>query len=778
MRFNRPMLTQSAVPLIPLGAPVYWRKMGPVSTLMCLSLALASARVDTATYRWPLDIEPRVSSTFAECRDGHFHAGIDLGTFRRRGFRVRAVAPGWVWRVKTSPVGYGKALYLRLDDGSYAVYAHLSRFSPQIAKHLWEAQEKEGTYHVDAFFPPHLMRVQAGDVVAYTGDSGAGGPHLHFELRDSLHCPVNPLLSGFRVTDTKPPMVRRLALVPLDGNARVDGQLASQIVYFRVSDGELVQMSTPVIWGRIGVEAWAYDYLDASGNRVGVHSLDLHVDDRRVFGVQYDRFSYDEFYHFYLHYDRALRLAWKGNYARLHRRPWDRLPFHASESASGVLAAGVAPANGEVPLPPGRHVITVVARDASGNTRSAHVNVVVNAPPTVTLAFTEQATTAVGRVTTNPSGRVARVGFFASSDGGRHWERSVPERTGEEWYLNVAAPPPVLVRLVAEDSLGGKAVKQVRWPPVACPSPENNNLDVRLRVRDLALVVEVACPDIAGSDLYTEVFVQEGDATPVLLETRDYQHFWGTFPLVPALRGSLTVRCAGIDRSGNPMSGRGSLVLQPLSPQTTATAFSADSLAGLSTRPEDLHHLLYAFITRVDAGGVGELSVLGHAYAMGPEEASFAKKVRVFVALPAGHDPTGVGLFRREGAKQWAFQGAAFDQIGRGEISALVRDFGTFALLRDTEPPRVTRIRPWSGQKVGRSPTLEALVTDAGCGIDYETSCLELDGQRVVTEYIPERSRLVGHLGAALSPGAHRLVVTAKDRLGNVRVVERTFVVG
>jgi murein DD-endopeptidase MepM/ murein hydrolase activator NlpD len=727
------------------------------------SLALASSASETGSYRWPLDIPPRISSTFAEFRDGHFHAGIDFGTFRRTGYRVRAVAPGYVWRVKTSPVGYGKALYLRHDDGNYTVYAHLSRFSKEVTDELWHVQQREGSYHVDAFLPPDAVRVQVGDVVAYTGDTGAGGPHLHFELRDSCHCPINPLLHGYHVTDTIPPLVRRVALVPLDAGSRVNGELSRTVVYFRVRNGELVPLKEPpIIWGRIGVEAWAYDHIDSTGNQMGVHSLELELDGKRVFGVRYDRFSYEEFYHLYVHFDRTLRLEWKGEYARLHRLPWDHLPFHAEEGGTGILAAGVPARSGDVSVCPGRHVFVVAARDAAGNTRRAAVPVVVNAPPEVNVDVKLEEGFAAARVT-DTSGGVEDVKVYVSGDL-RGWGPVSPERAGDEYRF--ALPQGVAsVRVVARDSLGLATVKQASVYQTFAEAEEPTPLSVALEVGNTTLTVDVRSETPTAGDLTTLLQLPGGETAALSLETDDYRHFRGTASLEPAVRGTLRLLCEGMDCSRNLLRGECSLTLQPLTPWQPGTSLSPDSLAGVSVAPGDLHYLVYPFLERRSATAAPELVPLGHAYDLTPRDATVARTVRVFALLPPGESPEGVGLFRNKADGKWSFEGAELDVLEMGEVSAQVRQFGTFALLRDVEAPSVSSVRPYAGQSVGGNPKLEAVVIDRGSGLDYEASHLELDGQRVVTEYVPERSRLVGHLAAPL----------ASDKLGNERAVEHAF---
>src|SRR5687767_4131159 len=49
---------------------------------------------------------------FGDYRIGHFHAGFDLGTGRKVGRPVLAPDAGWIERVRSSGVGYGRSTYL------------------------------------------------------------------------------------------------------------------------------------------------------------------------------------------------------------------------------------------------------------------------------------------------------------------------------------------------------------------------------------------------------------------------------------------------------------------------------------------------------------------------------------------------------------------------------------------------------------------------------------------------------------------------------------------
>src|SRR4030066_2179478 len=148
-------------------------------------------------YLWPTDASNAMTSSFAEYRAGRFHAGIDIKTWGQTGFKIFAVRPGYVSRIRVSPYGYGRALYLTLDTGETVIYAHLQKFNPEIESFVKKEQEKRGKFSIQLFPIAAEFKYQQGDVLGYTGKTGIGYPHLHFEMRDKANNPYNPFLKGY-----------------------------------------------------------------------------------------------------------------------------------------------------------------------------------------------------------------------------------------------------------------------------------------------------------------------------------------------------------------------------------------------------------------------------------------------------------------------------------------------------------------------------------------------------------------------------------------------------
>ena len=190
-----------------------------------------SIKTDLSDYIWPTDAGRIVSSVFAEYRSTHFHGGIDISTGDDTGYKVFASRSGYVSRIVVSPSGYGKMLWLRHPDGYYTTYAHLRNFNTAIDSFVRKEQLRLQRYPVAIDCSPSDFPVRKGDVIAFTGETGTGSPHLHFEIRDENKDFINPLLcKQFTFADDSIPRIRRIALTPLGENSLIEGSYDSYTI--------------------------------------------------------------------------------------------------------------------------------------------------------------------------------------------------------------------------------------------------------------------------------------------------------------------------------------------------------------------------------------------------------------------------------------------------------------------------------------------------------------------------------------------------------------------
>lgn len=270
-----------------------------LALLLLFSVSLNSQSIYPQDYfSSPLDIPLILSGTFAELRSNHFHSGMDIKTQQRTGLKVKAAADGYVSRIKISKYGYGKALYVTHPNGYTTVYAHLSKFSPEIESYVKKLQYQKESYEVETFPKPEELLVTKGNLVAYSGNSGgSGGPHLHFEIRDNAERPINPMLFGIDIKDSKLPTVTSIYAYPLDENSHVNNSNQKQnLRLIPLENGDYVVKSVNA-FGKIGFGITTWDRQDLAANKNGVYNIQTFVNGSKNFELDFKRFSFDETKH-------------------------------------------------------------------------------------------------------------------------------------------------------------------------------------------------------------------------------------------------------------------------------------------------------------------------------------------------------------------------------------------------------------------------------------------------------------------------------------------------
>ena len=246
----------------------------------------------------PLDITLVLSGTFAELRSNHFHSGLDIKTQGKEGFKTYAAAEGYVSRIKISCYGYGKALYVTHPNGYTTVYAHLQKFAPKIEAYVKQEQYKKETFELELFPKAEDLKISAKEVIAYTGNTGgSGGPHLHFEIRDSQERPMNPMLFGFDIKDTTKPVIYDVFAYPLSEDSHINGETSRvKIRVIKLPDGQY-KSEQITAFGTIGFGIISTDRQDFAANKNGVYFITTSFNGSKSLEVDFKRFSFDETKH-------------------------------------------------------------------------------------------------------------------------------------------------------------------------------------------------------------------------------------------------------------------------------------------------------------------------------------------------------------------------------------------------------------------------------------------------------------------------------------------------
>ncbi|WGD34336.1 M23 family metallopeptidase [Olleya sp. YS] len=249
-------------------------------------------------FRSPLDIELVLSGTFAELRSNHFHSGLDIKTKQRVGLNVYATASGYVSRIKVSHYGYGKAVYITHPNGYVTVHGHLQKFSDKIEAYVKKHQYEKESFEIELFPDLNDLIVTKGEVIAYSGNTGgSGGPHLHFEIRDNQERPINPLLFGLKVKDSKKPLVSSVYAYPINDLSHVNGSnLKQKLRLIPLKNGNY-KTEDLTAYGKIGFAINTIDRQDLAANKNGVFKIETFYNGMQNFTIDFRKFSFNETKH-------------------------------------------------------------------------------------------------------------------------------------------------------------------------------------------------------------------------------------------------------------------------------------------------------------------------------------------------------------------------------------------------------------------------------------------------------------------------------------------------
>lgn len=337
-----------------------------VLLMLCCSLFSTG---QNGGYLPPVKIPILLSGSFAELRSDHFHSGIDIKTQGVKGIDIHSIADGYVSRIVVSPTGYGKALYINHPNGTTSVYGHLESFGDDISEYVLNSQYKKKSFKVDLQIPTGLFKINKDDIVAKSGNSGSsGGPHLHFEIRDTkTEKPLNPLKYNFEIKDNIPPKVLSLMMVPLSDSSHVLGETRNRRFNIVFYDGKYHIKNNPAVpvYGEVGFAVEANDYFNDSWNKCGLYSLQLTVDEELYFSQQLDQFSFAESRYINSYIDYEMYIEKRRRFQKTWIEPGNKLSTYNFRKDNGAFVA-----SGNQ-----THKIRIQLKDTYGNTSTLEFNV-------------------------------------------------------------------------------------------------------------------------------------------------------------------------------------------------------------------------------------------------------------------------------------------------------------------------------------------------------------------------------------------------------------------
>jgi hypothetical protein len=319
-----------------------------------------------------------LSGTMGEMRGAHFHAGIDIKTGGVTGLKIYAAADGYISRIKVAGGGYGNALYLAHPQlGTTTVYGHLLKYNDEISDYVLKEQYQRNSFSVDLYPEQSVFPVKKGDVIGLSGNSGSsGGPHLHFEIRDNMQRPTNPLDYDFsEIRDNINPTVQRIGLKTLNKNSRINHQFG----FFEFTPSRLKNVYTiqkPIeVHGDIGLLVMGYDRLNGASNRNGIPHLNAELDSIEIMSITIDKVPFSKTRDVLCYRDYQIKVQQNKSFRKLYIDDGNELNIFNHHKNKGIISIR------DTLI----HDVKITLQDASSNKTIIHLKLKGSNPKTTVV---------------------------------------------------------------------------------------------------------------------------------------------------------------------------------------------------------------------------------------------------------------------------------------------------------------------------------------------------------------------------------------------------------
>lgn len=729
---------------------------------------------------WPLKRQIDLSSGFGDFRQNRFHAGLDIRTGGKIGAELFSPVDGYVWRARTSYDGYGKGLYVRGDDGFFYVYGHLSQFADDVAAVVRSEQLRTKRYYVDLYFPQDSLRVKAGQLIGFTGKTGTGAPHLHFEKRTAENLPVNPLSHGYALKDKTRPVFRRVGFIQRDKQSLFgDG---SRYIYYDVKEqkpGKYVFDTVLYFNNPFGVAVDCFDMMRTGGMQQSAHKVTLYIDKEPYYSITFDTLDFALGRLVDLNYDYLQAVNDHRRVLVLFHKPGNDYPgARVLNGFDGVV--GAMPS-----LKIGRHRASVVAEDAFGNKSELSFQFLWGpSDHAFVLDSTVQPddkNTLYYLSLTPGSNNLDIKEVLVQANENRQWgttDALKAERKGDMLIVRAAGiglryRP---LRLVLYAGSGCRFVDNVfagiNSGPIKFP-------EINYAIVEDGIVFYVEAQNLRSSEMLLRLYNQGQmlAAFPMarFVNMKDYVFF---VPADPRFR-----RIDHVDVSPTedmaPIDGFGQDVDIFLVDGNDRT-ITVDSTFFIHVLPQGFYSPQYIGLEKHEIVRKMQLRLNSNHYEILPEAFVTREDFTVSCTIDStavSPERTGICWLDKTGDKWVWLEDNSFD--GR-VMSAGSQGGGSFAAVIDSRAPQISDINLLNGGHYQNPrPPIQFKLSDDLSGIEDDRSIqITIDDQWLIPEYDPESQICSSFPVDELTWGEHVLTIKAVDRAGNTNEKQVKFTIG
>jgi hypothetical protein len=647
-------------------------------------------------------------------------------------------------------------VYIRHIDGYYTTYAHLQKFNAEIDSRVAKEQQRLGRYPIDIQCTPTEFPVKKGEIIAYTGDTGVGTPHLHFEIRDQNLNLVNPFLcKGLLTDDNILPTIRRVAVTSLGAQSVVNGTSQPRVYNVRsLRNGVYRIPETMQLTGEIGFAVDVRDRSNGTWFKHGVYKNEFYLDDKLLYSVKLDRVPGNDAQQIGLYYDWDLLDHGRGRFEKLYMDSPNDLRFYEPRgSRSGILNTAQ--------FTEGPHEFKIVSTDFNSHSAEVTGRVILNHPP----LFEIEQTGAALKLSFTDLSNIRRVDMYTRRNAGENWNLKIispdPHASDNTVHIPIMEGKFDVVKLVAENTWGTRSYPQF----VVLNKPHVSGGSLHLQHEFKRDFVNVTLRSNRMLTATPSLFVYEGTTRRrIPLIAYDEGLYTGTFHPLEFFHGVRRL-VAEAEVDGVVKTANDEFELYPIPPASSGhVSFDGGNLE-LSYDSSSVYKTIFLRVEKTSSNG--ETS-----YALYPENTVLNKGLGV--AVKVAPTRTKLGLF---------FNGEGFlDLLATTRNSKsgvlegrITRTLGELSVIEDETPPTISGVK--ISHASGGRPTISFRVSDNLSGVEYNELKMYIDGEMAIPEIDGEHRRAFYQVTDPLERGSHQLTIHLQDRMGNSREVVQRFTV-
>jgi hypothetical protein len=719
---------------------------------------------------WPLRETIDLSSGFGDFRQGHFHGGIDLRTDGKVGKPVFCPVDGSLWRVKMSYDGYGKGLYVKDKLGYIYVFGHLSSFPLKIDKPVKAAQIAAQRYYQDLYFPEDSIEVSAGEVIAFSGESGVGAPHLHFEKRSPDNVPLNPLTHGFRLDDNIAPVFERLSFKLVDDSSLFNN--GSRQIFFPLKPGskaDVYTLDTVIYLHRpFGLLVDGFDRMRAGGMQQTIYSLSLYIDDELYYRVRYDSLDFETTAAVDVEYDYLQAVDDHKKVRLLYSKPGNDY----GGSWSAFDHGGVFGLAGNERM--GIHHARIVGEDCFGNTAELRFDFLWGPPGDIySLDSAVVPSSSKGTFYFTPIKGWEALGIdsvIVAMNRGDMWgpvnESQVTRLENGSVKCEVEGRP---IRNLTLKLLVVTKAGYIEDDLFNGMHPRGKpNLRFEYKVVDDGLMVGLTARAKKGYESRVELYYQD---SLLGVEYPQFQTMIRYICFIPPRPEYARVDFIAVAPSRDPkvpVCDTQSVNLYAVGYKPVEDIVVDDELT-IRLGKKNFHEPRFIEVKHHRIYSQSMLHMKSAHYQIFPEAFVCREDFDLVYKMRGNskyNQATGICWLDNE-KNRWVWLDNVFED---NVVTAKSTGGGSFAAIIDYYPPQMQGLNIVDGRSYssGDQP-ISFLVEDTISGIEDDRNIVvKIDGQWQIVDYDPEAKRAVCHPYESMSPGRHHLAIILTDRVGHV----------